>query len=41
MNINQIIELSMVLDHEKFHKVFKRAYSKIGGMGNKKDEYID
>ena len=41
MKINQIIELSMTLDHEKFHKVFKHVYSKIGTMENRGDEYID
>ena len=40
MNINQIIELSMLLDYERFQKVFKR-YSKLGCMGDKEDEYID
>ena len=41
MYINQIFELTMVLDHEKFQKVFKRAYSKLGCMGDQEDEYID
>lgn len=41
MYINQIYELSMVLDHEKFHKVFKHAYSKAGHMKKKEEEYID
>ena len=41
MNINQIIELSMLLDHERFQKVFKHAFSKTGYMGDKEDEYID
>lgn len=38
MYINQIFELSMMLDYERFHQVFKRAYSKAGSM---EDEYID
>ena len=41
MYINQIFELSMVLDHERFHKVFKCAYSKDGCMEKKEEEYID
>lgn len=41
MCINHIFELSMILDCDRFHKVFKRAYINIGCMGNKEDEYID
>ena len=41
MYINQIFELSMVLDHERFHQVFKHVHSKIGCMENGEDEYID
>ena len=41
MYINQILELSMVLDHERFHKVFKCAYNKAGCMENREGEYID
>ena len=41
MYINQIYELSMVLDHERFHQVFERAYSKAGCMENIGVEYID
>lgn len=41
MYINQIFELSMVLDHERFHQVFKHVHSKIGCMKNGEDEYID
>lgn len=41
MYINQIFELSMVLDHEKFHKVFRYVCSKTGYMEKKEDEYID
>lgn len=41
MYINEIFELSMVLDHERFHQVFKHVHSKIGCMKNGEDEYID
>lgn len=41
MDIKQVIELSMVLDHERFQKVFKHVYSKTGYMEDKEDEYID
>ena len=41
MYINEIFELSMVLDHERFHQVFEHVYSKIGCMENGEDEYID
>ena len=41
MYINQIFELSMVLDHERFHQVFKHVHSKIGCIENGEDEYID
>ena len=41
MYINQIFELSMVLDHERFHKVFKYANGKMKFMENMEDEYID
>lgn len=41
MYINQLFELSMVLDHEKFRKVFKYVHSKIGCMEDGEDEYID
>lgn len=41
MYINQFFELSMMLDHEKFHKVFKYAYRKARCMENRGDEYID
>ena len=41
MYINQIFELSMVLDNERFYQVFKHVYSKIGCMENGEDEYID
>lgn len=41
MYINQIFELSIVLDHERFHKVFKYANGKMKFMENMEDEYID
>lgn len=41
MYINQLFELSMALEHERFHQVFKRVYSKSGCMENGEDEYID
>lgn len=41
MYINQIFELSMVLDHERFHRIFKCAYNKAGCMENGEGEYID
>ena len=41
MYINQIFELSMVLDHERFHQVFKNVHSKDGYMEKKEEEYID
>ena len=41
MYINQIFELSMVLDNERFYQVFKHVYSKMGCMENGEDEYID
>lgn len=41
MHINQIFELSMVLDNKRFHEVFKDVYSKGGYMGKKEDEYVD
>ncbi len=41
MYINQIFELSMVLDNERFHQVFKYVHSKNGCMENGEDEYID
>ena len=41
MYINQIFELSMVLDNKRFHQVFKHVYNKNGYMEKKEDEYID
>ncbi len=41
MYINQIFGLSMVLDHDRFHKLFKRACGKAKSMENMEDEYID
>lgn len=41
MYINQMFELSMVLDHERFHQVFKHIHNKNGYMEKREDEYID
>lgn len=41
MYINQIFELSMVMDYERFHKVFRYACGKMKCMENMEDEYID
>jgi len=41
MYINQIFELSMVLDHEKFHKVLNRAHKKENYLEEVDEEYID
>lgn len=41
MYLNQIIELSMVLDSEKFHKVLTRAYSRSDYLDENEDEFID
>ena len=36
-----MFELSMVLDHERFHQVFKHIHNKNGYMEKREDEYID
>lgn len=41
MNINQIFELSMILDNEKFQKVLSRAYAKADYLDENGKEYID
>ena len=41
MYINQIFELSMVLDNESFQKVFNRIYRKRGYLEGDNEEYID
>lgn len=41
MYINQLFELSMVLDNERFQKVLKRAYKKAGYLDGDDEEYID
>ena len=41
MQINQIFELSMALDHDGFHKVLARACDRTGYMERNGDEYID
>lgn len=40
MYINQIFELSMVLDNERFHKVFKHVYNKAHYIETE-EEYVD
>lgn len=41
MYLNQIIELSMVLDSEKFHKVLDKAFNRADASEENGDEYID
>lgn len=41
MYINQIFELSMALDNEKFHKVLNRAYEKADHLDMNGKEYVD
>lgn len=41
MYINQIFELSMVLDNESFQKVFNKIYRKRGYLEGGNEEYID
>ena len=41
MNLNQILELSMVLDNEHFQKVFPRLYKGEGYIVESREEYID
>lgn len=41
MYINQFFEFTMTMNHERFHKVFKRACGKMKCMENMEDEYID
>lgn len=41
MYLNQIIELSMVLDNEKFHKVLDSAYRRADYLEENGDEIID
>ena len=41
MYINQFFELSMVLDHDRFHKVLKHTFSKKDYMEKKEEEYTD
>jgi len=41
MYINQIFELYMVLDHEKFHKILNRAHKKADYLEEGEGEYID
>lgn len=41
MNLNQILELSMVLDNENFRKVFTRLHKENGYMDEDGEEYVD
>lgn len=41
MRINQIFELSMVLDNDKFQKALSRAYDKDDYLDENEKEYID
>lgn len=41
MYINQLFELSMVLNNERFQKVLNRAYKKAGYLDGDDEEYID
>lgn len=41
MKLNPIFELSMVLDTEKFQKIFDMAYNKTGYLKELDDEYLD
>lgn len=41
MYINQIFELTMILDNDKFQKVLSRAYGKADYLDEKGKEYID
>lgn len=41
MYINQIYELSMVLDNVKFHKLLNHAHKKADYLAEKEDEYVD
>ena len=41
MYINQIFELSMVLDNEKFHKLLSRTHKKADYLEEQDKEYID
>lgn len=39
--MNQLFELSMMLDNEKFRKVLNGVYDKVGYLDGNEDEYID
>ena len=41
MYINQVLELSMDLDHERFQKILNRIYKKAGYLEGDNEEYID
>ena len=41
MNLNQVLELSTVLDNEHFQKVFARSYNGEDYIEEDRGEYID
>lgn len=41
MYINQIYELSMILDNEKFHRILNWAHKRTGCLEEKDGEYVD
>lgn len=41
MHINQIYELSMILDNEKFHRILNWAHKRTGCLEEKDGEYVD
>ena len=41
MKLNTIFELSMILDTEKFQKIFDMTYNKTGYLKEVDDEYLD
>lgn len=41
MHFNQVFELSMVMDKDKFHKLFARALDRNSYMEENEEEYID
>lgn len=41
MYINQIFELTMVLDNEKFHKILDKVFSRVSYMEETEDGYLD
>lgn len=41
MKLNTIFELSMILDNEKFQKIFDMAYDRTGYLKEDGDEFVD